>query len=355
MKLKNTLPSKKNILKSLVTLSFAFLLSACGGDAAKAQPEAFDGKNYIMESSLVTDESVAESGQKNQWDFLSVPTQITGIGDDFFIVDCYHDQILYHDNLEDPISDWEVLTSDLNKGHTIAGDGMVYLAEDTENNRVLVFEKTEDGFHETQAFDNIGNKPHYTVYDWSTDTFYVWSSFSGEMYLFRHGKDDSRVYLTEIREIEELKHRYVRSFTIVGDSVYFVSGLPTDAEATEGPAILQCDLDDFQIKARYPVADDIAGMAGLAKIGDYFYITVSTDLYGSQDAATILRCKDLKNLEAGDYEDIYADYFVGGGTPYYIGNIGNNWYLTEHRLEDHGVWEFSVDENGEIDQVKALY
>lgn len=167
---------------------------------------------------------------------------------------------------------------------------------------------------------------------------------TGEMYLFRHDPDDTRMYLTEIRKIESLDHTYVRSFTIIGNDIYFVSG---------NSSILCADLASFEITAAYPVPASMAGMIQLTKIQDYFYLTISTDASGSQDYATIIRTHDLSSLEDGGYEDIY-DYFIGGGTPYYLTEADNAYYLTEHRLPGHSLWRFQVEDN-EIVQVEHIY
>ena len=81
-------------------------------------------------------EAVSSEPVKNVQPSLSVPTQITKIGDDYFLVDCYHNQILTSKTPDAPLTDWYVMTDQINRGHTIAGDGTVYLADDTENNRV---------------------------------------------------------------------------------------------------------------------------------------------------------------------------------------------------------------------------
>lgn len=280
----------------------------------------------------------------NQYADLSVPTYITEIDGLYFLVDCYHDQVIYHDNLTDPLTDWLVMTDEINRGHTIAGDGLVYLVDDTENNRILIFEKKDDIFVHTQTFSDIGNRPHYIVYDEPTDTFYAWSSMSGEMYLFRHEPDDSRMYLSEIRSIEELNNVYVRSFTIMDDEIYLVSG---------NSSILRVDLNTFELLEAYPVPDSMAGMIQLTKIQDYYYITVSTDITGNQDYATIVRTRSLSGLMGGDYEDIY-ETFIGGGTPYYITAFDDAFYLTEHRLPGHSVWRFRV-RNNELTDVETIY
>lgn len=290
--------------------------------------------DYIRESDVISDTSVTNI-KTNLCPDLCVPTYLTKVDDTYFLIDCYHDQVIYNDNLTDPLYEWKVMTDDIDKGHTLASDGTVYLIDDTERHRILVFEKKEDAYVHTQTFDNIGNRPHYIIYDAPTDTFYAWSSMSGEMYLFRHNPDDTRMYLTEIRRIESLNNVYVRSFTIVDDEIYFVSG---------NSSIIRAALDSFEIIDTYPVPDSIAGMIQLTPIQNYFYITISTDITGNQDYATIIRTKDLSSLMDGGYEDIYNN-FIGGGTPYYITNLDGTYYLTEHRLPGHSVWKFQVEDN----------
>lgn len=303
---------------------------------------------YLAFSELVDETSVTAAMQEdvktNSCADLSVPTYVTKIDDTYFIVDCYHDQVIYHDNLTDPLWQWSVMTDEIDRGHTLASDGLVYLIDDTENNRILIFEKKSGRFLHTQTFSNIGNRPHYIIYDEKTETFYAWSSMSGEMYLFRHELDDTRMYLAAVHKISALDNVYVRSFTIQDDSIYFVSG---------NSSIIKADLNTFKILDTYPVPDSMAGMIQLTPIQDFFYITISTDLNGNQDYATIIRTENLSGLMNGDYEDIY-EHFIGGGTPYYITRIDDAWYLTEHRLPGHSIWRFQVTDN-EITNVEAIY
>lgn len=281
---------------------------------------------------------------QNPYADLSVPTQITKIDDTYFIVDCYHDQIIYSDSLTRPLYEWNVMTDQLSQGHTLASDGVVYLADDTENNRLLIFEKRSNGFVHTQTFSQIGIRPHYVVYHEADHCFYVWSSMTGEMYLFYREEDSSRVFLSEIRQIPSLNGVYVRSFTIIGKDIYFVSG---------NSSIIRADLDSFAIKEEYPVPEEISGMIQISLIDGYYYITVSTDSAGDQSAATILRTKDLHTLAASDYEDVYH-LFIGGGTPYYISSFDQSYYLTEHRLPGHSIWRFQ-SQNGKPVQITGIY
>lgn len=341
-------PFKTMFLMGVFCLSIIWMTSCA---AKRPEPAvSYIPENYLKESELISfDSSLLNAIPVNSYPDLSVPTYITKLENLYFIVDCYHNQVIYHDNLSDPLTEWQVMTSDITMGHTLASDGTVYLIDDTENNRILVMEKItsdigESVFIPTQEFLNVGDRPHYIIYDEYTDTFYAWSSQSGEMYLFRHAKDDSRMYLTEIRSIPSLMGVYVRSFTIMDDLIYFVSG---------NSSIIEADLYSFEIKKEYPVPGQIAGMIQLTKIEDYFYITISTDISGNQDYATMIRTKNLNDLASGTYEDVYSN-FIGGGTPYYITQIDGIYYLTEHRLPGHSIWSFQV-ENNEIINVTAVY
>lgn len=278
----------------------------------------------------------------NPYQDLCVPTYFTKIEDFYFLVDCYHDQVIYNNTLTAPVSEWKVLPGALSQPHTIASDGEFYLVDDTENHRVLVYQRHDAHFEVIQEFSNIGVRPHYIQYHEETETFYVWSSMTGEMYLF--SANSQQVTLEEVRKIPQLEGVYVRSFTILGDEIYFVSG---------NNAILRARLSDFTILEEYPVPDSLAGMIQLTKIGSMFYITVSTDSSGNQNAATILRTEDLHSLQEGDYEDIY-DLFVGGGTPYYISQVEDSYYLTEHRILGHSLWRFQVNDD-KLENIEAIY
>lgn len=331
------------------------LLVACGKEAPKAEP--FDGVNYIREASITEagqdKEAYAQSMEViNNYDSkLSVPTYVAKYDDTWFMVDCYHNRIIYSDSMGKPLTEWKIMTGDVTMPHTIASDGKVYLVDDTENNRILVFEKVEDKFVNTQVMYDIGSRPHYAIYDEATDTFYVWSSTTGELYLFRHTADSTLMYLTEIRSIPELNGIYVRSFSIIDGDIYFVSGVSDDGKA---PKIYCCNLSDLSIKKEIAVPDNLAGMVQITKIQNYYYVTTSTDLSGSQDHATLVRTRSLEDLAKGNYEDIYTKYFIGGGTPYYISKVDDTYFLTEHRLKDHAIWSFKV-ERDELKDVTSLY
>lgn len=282
----------------------------------------------------------------NAYDTLQVATYLSKIGDTYFINDCYHDQIICHDNLEDPLTEWSVLTDEVHYAHTLAGDGTVLVTDDTENNRVLIFTKAKKGFIHTQTIDGIGMKPHYVQYNEERSAFYVWSSITGELYELKRETGGNMVYLSDVKKVEELYGVYVRSYTIIGDEIYFVSG-------HNNRKIIRANIDTMEILETYEVPGEIAGMVQLTKIQDYFYLTVSTDEEENQDYATIIRTGNLAGLKHGEYEDVYQMFGIEKGTPYYISEIDGTYYMTHHRTNEN-VIAFRVTDNT-ITDVSVLY
>lgn len=281
----------------------------------------------------------------NAFSSLSVPTQITHIGEDYFLVDCYHNQILTSPTLDKPLEEWYVLSDQINRGHTIAGNGSLYVADDTENHRVLVFQKDSNGFLLTQIFENIGNRPHYVEYDPHTGHFYVLSSMSGELYVFSQPDNMPELCLEQIMTIPGMQNVYIRSFTLMDGEIYF---------AASNGTILRCNLTDLSILESWTLPDELAGLVQVVKLDDYFYLTVSTDKTGNPEYATIIRTRDLSYLQDNSYETLY-ETFSGVGTPYYISTFNGHCYLTHHcNVPGHGVWQFDVTENTLVG-VTALY
>ena len=94
-------------------------------------------------------------------------------------------------------------------------------------------------------------------------------------------------------------------------------------------------------------------MVQLVKIQDYYYLTISTDNRENQDYATIIRIKDLHDLSQGMYQDVYDRFGISDGTPYYITQIDNRYYMAHHRTNENIV-AFDVVDN-EILNVEILY
>lgn len=280
----------------------------------------------------------------NGYGFLQVPTQITKCGNTYFIADCYHDQIIYSENLGAPLKNWKIMTNNVHQPHALASDGTVYLVVDTEDHRVISYEKGSDRFRELQTFEKIGNRPHYITYEPSDGLFYVWSSLTGEMFLFRRTPGTSELVLSEIRSVPILNGLYVRSFTIAGDSILF--------PCVELGCILQVNRYSFETEQFYPVPDTIAGMVQITPIQNYFYITISSDRSYDRSYATIIRTNDLGQLQYGNYEDL-KHLFGNNGTPYYISQFDGSYFMI-HEDVSPGIYRFEVH-NDSIRNIKGLH
>ena len=143
------------------------------------------------------------------------------------------------------------------------------------------------------------------------------------------------MYLKEIRHIYELDGFYVRSFCIDGDEVLFPSG--------NNGYMIVADKETLQVKNQYPVPMDISGMAFAKKIGNYYYMTVSTDENLSHKNAKMIRTPDLLLLSDGIYEDV-TGYFKDMRIPYYIDEINGSYYVTSHEGRK-SVYKFQVVED----------
>lgn len=134
----NKLLHKKIAVLTITFLScIATVFTACG----HKRPEpasAYGPSDYLAISDLLPADEEPTTAPNNPFPTLSVPTYITKVEDTYFIVDCYNNQVIYNDDLTSPLYEWQVMTNDIAMGHTLASDGMVYLIDDTENNRILV-------------------------------------------------------------------------------------------------------------------------------------------------------------------------------------------------------------------------
>lgn len=290
--------------------------------------------DYMVAHQLGASDSYSENPY-NDIKNLKLPSQLTRQGEFYFIVDTYNDQVLYASDLWKPVREWRVMDRKLNRPHAVASDGTVYLVVDTDNDRVLCYEYVKGRFQNTQRFDDVGTRPHYIQYDAVSESFFVWSSVTGDMYIIRRRPENNHMYVEEIRHIYELDGFYVRSFSIEGDEVLFPSG--------NNGYMIVADKGTLRVKNRYPVPMDISGMAFAKKIGSYYYMTVSTDENLSHKNARVIRTQNLQSLSQGLYEDV-TGYFKEIRIPYYIDRINGSYYMTGHEGKKN-VYKFSVVED----------
>lgn len=262
---------------------------------------------------------------------LFMPTIITKLNDKYFIVDCHNHRIIYSNNINNDISNWEQIDFEFAGCHTIASDGNVYIIDNTGLNEVIVL---DSNLKFKQKFTNIGSRPHYTIYDSNTNLFYVISSLSQEMYCYKTKNnviiEHSKYNLSFLNSDD-----YTRSFNIIDGYMYIV---------TNAGKIHKVNYIDnsFSLIESYDAPGEIAGLNHIIKIGDYFYITNTQNKNGDINP-NITRIKDLSKLFAKEYEVIYSKLgFVN--TPYIISQIYDKIFIPEIGENVNGIKYFDVND-----------
>ena len=253
-----------------------------------------------------------------------VSTQQVNLNGIDFIVDIYHDRILYNDTgvTGCNLFTWKVMADDFNKPHSITTDGVVYLVTDTDNHRVATYTRLPGGeFIELQSFTNVGIRPHYCEYDASTQSFYVWSSYTGEMYIYKRAQNSFMVTLSAVKKLPALYGLYTRSFTIDGDNILLCS------QGAGG--IIVVNKRTFGFVGAYPVPDELGGLVQVTHIGNHYYLTTSSDRAGNMNMATVVRSTSLAGfMSLATCENVTSAMggITGVQVPYYISKCGGLYY-----------------------------
>ncbi len=303
------------VWSSVLALSLALALSF-----APAVPVSAEGEEEAARVVAQPGDLYPYGSMNPNPECFHVPTQVYGINGEFFIADAYHHQILYTDNYYKTPDQWWLMGDKLFRPHAIASDGTIYMVVDTDNNRVVTYAKNEQGFQVVECFDNVGVRPHYIEYDAKTRQFYVWSSMTGTMYIYKRASQGLGVTLKRTAYIKDLDGCYTRSFTIDGSRIYFPS--------MGRNAIYVVNKSNFKVRAVYPVAAELGGMVQVRHEQNYYYLVTSSDAAGDQSKATIVRSGSLAGFVEGGYEDIRSKFPELDGVPYYITHLEDGHYYT---------------------------
>ena len=260
-------------------------------------------------------------------DRLLLPTNVEKYGDQYFIVDCYNNRVLYSDKIDTPLVEWNRLGADIPMSwpHSIASDGRFYLIDDTYQNRLLIFERKDKTFIFHKAINDISKTPHRVLYDNATNAFYLLGAWSQSITKLVFRNDDIEIEYT--RKMDFLKGTYSRSIHIIDGLMYFISG-PGRIN------VVRYKDNSYEIVRSHNVPDGFESMNDITRVGDVFYLTASL--------GKMLKCKSLDDLAS--CENVYDSLGIKGN-PYFFSYFDDAFHLTEIGTED-GVIKFEHDNNG---------
>jgi len=268
-------------------------------------------------------------------DRLYAPTFLTKIDSLYFIVDCWHNRVLYSPTVDAPIATWRLLDDGLAGPHSIASDSVLYVVEDTGRHGLRVYTHLGGTFQCVQTIAGLGRRTHRVAYDAASSAFYALSSDSQQITKLIREADRLRVLYR--KPLPFLGTAYTRSFTIADDSMFFVSGSNTITKTRY--------LDDsYQVLATYYMPLPLQGMNDLFKSGKYYYLTATPK--------TIIRTTSIQSIGEGHWQNIYG---VLGfkGTPYYMAEFDGRIFVPQI-FEDSGILSF-VEHDGAIEDVRTLF
>lgn len=270
---------------------------------------------------------------------LNTVTNVEKIGSTYFMVDCWHDRVLYAERLGD-IEEWNILDRNLYHPHSICEGKGIYAIENTENGSVCFYIRNNT-FQKVGEIE-AGKRPHRLIYDKVRDIFWVMAGESQEIYGIR--VINNSIMLCFRQKIEELYSTYVRSIRMIDDKFYIVSG----------PGyILQLIFEDdkFVVEKKYQVPGEYCGMNDIMFLEGYFWITVYQD-YEDKVKPALLKTSSLDNLKTGQFKDMY-DSLGMKGVPYFFSWVDGRICIPE--IDTYNRVVLYDVEQGELKIARVLY
>ena len=277
---------------------------------------------------------------------LYSPSQLVRLGETYFLVDCWHNRVLYHHEIDPDLDKWQVLDGDLAGPHSIATDGELNVVDDTGRHRLRVYRRTSKGFQHIQTVRDVGVRPHRVHYDEVTESFYVIGARSQTISRLVAGGGGLELLYT--KELDFLEGRYTRSMSIIDDHMYFVSG-PRRIHKTYHRD------DSYDVVDSWAVPRAQAEMNDIFFYGGYYFLTATADWIGREflDDNTIVQCERLEDWATGGCTDRKQELGLLG-TPYYLTEIDGHLYLPQG-FQYSGIHRFRLTDDGELVDVEVVF
>lgn len=255
---------------------------------------------------------------------LNAPTSFQRIGDEYFLVDCWHDRIIYTRDYTKPVAEWLVMDDTNPEGpHSVATDGYMYVVDDTENERVLTYKRSATGGFTYIGAVTVANvndeRPHRVQYDAGTNAFYVINGgttgdgFTREMVKLTRSGDTLSV--ADTSTLGFLSGGYSRGFRIIGGKMYIV------AETAKVYEVSFNSTPTYTLDATYDLP------TGWESPNDV-YLDSAGEWWVTATYNKILKGASLSAIDAGTFTDMYATLGLGG-TPYCLHECDGALFIPE--------------------------
>ena len=252
---------------------------------------------------------------------LYAPTMLYKSNNYYYITDCLHGRIIYCDSLDSDLTHWWTLNDKVTGTHSIASDDRFVIFDDTEGSRLFVYEEREGKVLLNKILETPECRPHYIHYDPDSRRFYALCS-TGGIIMTLIAKDNT-VFVERMDTLNFLSDHYVRSFNIIDNNMYFVSG-----RNQRPPKIYQVDYKrGYCIKDSFLVPNELSNTNYIAKVGNYYYITSLSDSTADELNPNIVKVQNLGDLtRVGGYR-LYDSLNFMRGAPYYITHVNGHVYV----------------------------
>lgn len=126
--------------------------------------------------SFISNEKVAiqEQCPTPSWRNVAAATHFARHFGFWFVVDHWHQRVIFNRTLDPCLSRWKELPGRLNGPHSIASDGKVLVVDSTDDNSVFIYTpKAKFGWTLSQVISNLWQRPHRVIFDRRISSFLV--------------------------------------------------------------------------------------------------------------------------------------------------------------------------------------
>jgi SAM-dependent methyltransferase/predicted Ser/Thr protein kinase len=287
---------------------------------------------------------------------LYTPTHVLSIrnGSSFVVTDCWHNRILWTNDLSSPIETWKVVVKNVAHPHSTAIDASesVLITEDTERSQVLIMRLHSETINFQAVVALSGARPHRSQYSNLHKCFFILCSVPAKgknvlemaKLVVNTAATENDTHVVHF-ELPFLGKAYTRSFGMFSGKFYFASGENVMVATFQGD--------------RFAMARTIIQIPNVS-LNDV-YIASSGNMYitwthrdsdgggkGPQGSICVIKGHECHILNS----------LLGiRGTPYYISELPSTVLAVPEITEQSGIIAFSdtgCDENNFVCGVERL-